>query len=172
MCWIVALKRLGCVDPEHGDVVTFPDVTWTELAANPLPYLDAQWGGNEIGVRVLPWLHFPFKFSEVDAVLRPYGSRCPVHDTDVVVQRTRKPALFDVMRRREPEDWLQNYLTTFPYSGLPMSDGELLCCPDAGRRRMPGYGTWKMQLSQQTSCPMLMVGCNVHVVECGFCLLI
>src|SRR5262245_44562610 len=23
LCWIVALKQFGCVDPEHGDVITF-----------------------------------------------------------------------------------------------------------------------------------------------------
>jgi hypothetical protein len=130
LCWIVALKRLGCVDPEHGDVITFPDLTWTELAANPLPYLDSQWAGDDVGVRVLPWIYFPFKFSDIDVVFTPYGSQCPVHGTAVVVQQIRKPPLFDVTRRREPEDWLENYLTLFPCSGLPVTDDELLCCSD------------------------------------------
>ena len=76
LCWIVAVKRFGCVDPEHGDVLTFPDVTWTMLAKDPLPYLDAQWGDDDgVAQRVLPWLHFPFKIRKTETVLKPYGSR-------------------------------------------------------------------------------------------------
>lgn len=128
LCWIVALKRFGCVDPEHGDVITFPGVTWTDIEANPLLYLDAQWTDNDAAIRVLPWIHFPFKFNEIDAVLTPYGSQCPVHGSPVAIQEIRKPPLFEVMRIREMDDWLQNYLTTFPFSGLPITEDELLCC--------------------------------------------
>jgi hypothetical protein len=73
LCWIVALKRFGCIDPEHGDIITFPGVTWTEISAHPLPFITAQWGGNVAAVRVLPWIYFPFKLSETGAVLMPYG---------------------------------------------------------------------------------------------------
>jgi hypothetical protein len=164
LCWIVSLKRFGSVDPEHGDVVTFPGVTWTELAANPLPYLDAQWDHDGVGVRVLPWLHFPFKFSEVDVVFEPYGPRCPVHGAAVAVQRTSKPVLFDVIRRREPEDWLQNYLTIFPYSGLPVSEDELLCCPDC----RAAEDVWVRQVEESIS-PADVVP-NAHGwVQCPCC---
>ncbi len=136
LCWIVAVKRFGCVDPEHGDVLTFPDVTWTMLAKDPLPYLDAQWGDDDgVAQRVLPWLHFPFKIRKTETVLKPYGSRCEVHGTSLTVQRVPKLPLCDVLRqsvlrRREMDDWLQSYLTTFPCSGLPVNDDELLCCSD------------------------------------------
>ncbi len=129
-CWIVELQRFGSVDPEHGDVITFPNLTWTELTKNPMPYLDAQWSGDEVGVRVLPWLHFPFKLSKLDVDLRPYGSQCRIHCTPLTVQAVRRLPLFDVMQRREAEDWLQNYHTTFPCSGLPVTDDEFLCCTE------------------------------------------
>jgi len=61
LSWIVALKQFGCVDPEHGDVISFPDLTWTELANDPLRYLDAQWADDHIGLRALPWLLLSFQ---------------------------------------------------------------------------------------------------------------
>ena len=131
LCWILALRRFGCIDPEHGDVITFPDVTWTDIAANPLPYLDSQWSDDyHVAVRVLPWIHFPFKLSKTDVVIAPYGSRCPVHDTAATARRTSRPQLFDVFRRRNMDDWLQKHQATFPYSGVPVTDDELLCCSD------------------------------------------
>jgi hypothetical protein len=134
LCWIVAVKRFGSVDPEHGDVLTFPDATWTDLAKAPLPYLDAQWNDG-IGERVLPWLYFQFKLRKTETVLRPYGAHCPVHGISLAVQRVPRLPLLDslrrsVLRRREKDDWLQNHLTTFPCSGLPVNEDELLCCPE------------------------------------------
>jgi hypothetical protein len=129
LCWIVSLKRFGCIDPEHGDVIMFPDVTWTDIVANPLPYLEAQWGDDhDVAERVLSWIHFPFRVRSDDRVIMPYGSRCGVHDAPVTAQHTSKHPLFDVLRRREIDDWFQNYQTVFPYSGVPLSDDELLCC--------------------------------------------
>jgi hypothetical protein len=127
LCWIVALKCFGCVDPEHGDVLTFPDVTWTDITEEPRTYLDAQWD-DEIGMRALPWLHFPFKLNDGEAVIPPYGSRCPVHDAPVTAHRLQKPDLFYVLRRRAMDDWLRNCLTVFPCPGVPINDDDLLCC--------------------------------------------
>lgn len=131
ICWIPALKRFGCIDPEHGDVITFPNVTWTDIAANPLPYLDSQWGDDyHVAVRVLPWIYFPFKPSATDVVIAPYGARCPVHNTPVTAQRCSKPHLFSVYQQRNKDEWLQKRRTTFPCSGVPVTDDDLLCCPD------------------------------------------
>lgn len=128
LCWIVALRQFGCIDPEHGDVIVFHGATWTDIAANPRPYLDAQWGDEECAVRVLPWVHFPMKLGKSEALISPYGSRCPIHNAPVTVQRVQKPPLFDVLRRRKLDDWLQSYLTVFPCSGVPITEHELLRC--------------------------------------------
>lgn len=128
LCWIVALQRFGSIDPEHGDVITFPGITWTELAASPLRHLEAQWN-HDLGERVLPWLHFPFKFSEVDVLLAPYGTQCPVHGVPLAAAPTQKPDLFDIMRCREPDDWLQVNQAEFPCGGVPISEEALLSCP-------------------------------------------
>jgi hypothetical protein len=158
-CWIIALQCFGVVDPEHGDVLTFPGVTWANIVKSPTTYLDAQWDvglGRHVlpwlrflrnvgvgprvlswlhfpwdagvGQRVLPWLHFPYEIREHETTLQPYESRCPVHDAPVTAQRLKKPPLFEVLRRLEARKWLQDRLTYFPYSGLPVSDKKLLCC--------------------------------------------
>lgn len=131
LCWIVAMKQFGCVDPEHGDVIAFPGVTWTELAANPLPYLDAQWQGaeNDAGIRALPWMHFPFALSEAEITLSPYGAKCPAHDASVDVASGQKSSLFEIVRQIALDKWVDGYQTTFPCSGVPVSEEELLCCP-------------------------------------------
>ncbi len=126
-CWIIALQCFGVVDPEHGDVLTFPGVTWTDIAKSPTTYLDAQWDVG-VGQRVLPWLRFPYEISEHETTLQPYESQCPVHDVPVTVQRLKKPPLFEVLRRRETKKWLQDRPASFPYSGLPVSEKELRCC--------------------------------------------
>lgn len=128
LCWIVALQRFGSIDPEHGDVITFPGAAWTDLVASPLRYLDAQWN-HDLGERVLPWLHFPFKLSEVEVLLAPYGTQCPVHGIRLAAGETQKPHLLDIMRRRELEDWLQQCQSAFPCGGVPLSEEALLSCP-------------------------------------------
>lgn len=159
LCWIIALQCFGVVDPEHGDVLTFPGVTWTNIVRSPTTYLDAQWDGGVglhvlswlgllrnvgvgprilswlrfawhagVGQRVLPWLHFSYEIREYETPLQPYESRCPVHDAPVTAQGLKKSPLFELLRRRETKKWLKDRLTSFPYSGLPVSEKKLLCC--------------------------------------------
>ena len=128
-CWIVALRCFGCVDPEHGDVLTFPGVSWTDITQDPQPYLDAQWGSYDVGVRALPWLHFPFKLRDSETVIPPYGSHCPVHQTALIVGPAQNPPLFDVLRERTMAEWLRRYVTVFPCAGVPANDDEMLHCP-------------------------------------------
>lgn len=130
LCWIVPLQQFGMLDPEHGDVLVFPGATWTDITAAPLNYLDALWGDDEAAERVLPWPYFDFEACDSDLRIKPYGPSCPVHGVALTKQQSKKPLLYDVLRRREPEDWLQNYLAKFPCSGVPVAEGELLCCPD------------------------------------------
>jgi hypothetical protein len=128
LCWIVALKCYASVDGEHGDILTFPEVTWTEIVKDPQMYLDAQWDTDGVGTRALPWLHFPLKVKNSDIVLAPYGTHCPVHAERVTVKRLRRPALSILQWILTRREWLPNYLARFPCSGLPISKDELLCC--------------------------------------------
>ena len=53
-CWIIALKCFGSIDPEHGEVLSFPKVTWTAIVKSPIRYLAAQWQDGSGAARVLP----------------------------------------------------------------------------------------------------------------------
>ncbi len=130
LCWIVALKRFGCIDPEHGDVITFPDVTWTNLAANPLPYLDAQWGDDDAVVRVLPWIHFPFRLNDHEVTLQPYPELCQVHGQKITTVTSPTRTLKDLLRQRELDDWISNCQASFPYRGVPVNAREVKYCPN------------------------------------------
>ncbi len=129
LCWFSALSRYGCIDVEHGSVWMFPDATWTDIVANPQPYLDAQWFYEKVQCEhVLPWIHFPFRLEERNITLEPYPSICPIHQEPVVARKGHKPELHEVMCRREFEDWFVNYRVAFPLSGLPLNDDEILSC--------------------------------------------
>jgi hypothetical protein len=128
LSWIVSLRRFGCLDAEHGDVLTFPGARWTDIVNDPLTYLDAQWGGGEAGERVLPWLHFDFRVKEGDRIIRPYSPLCPVHHTPISIDSAAKPLLYDVFRRREMNTWLSECLSNFPCAGVPISDGKMQFC--------------------------------------------
>jgi hypothetical protein len=130
LCWIAALHVFGSVDAEHGSVITLPGVLWTEIARNPVQFLDAQWEGhdNPFCKYALPWLHFRFRSKQRGLVIDPPPETCPVHGLRLATtfaQRTRK---FEVYRRREIEQWLSKYVQVFPCGGLPISDSEMHCC--------------------------------------------
>ncbi|MDE0596569.1 MAG: hypothetical protein OSB65_15110 [Roseibacillus sp.] len=41
-CWSIVLKCFSSIDREHGEILTFPKVTWTAIAKSPIRYLEAQ----------------------------------------------------------------------------------------------------------------------------------
>lgn len=169
LCWIVALQRFGSIDPEHGDVITFPGVTWTELAASPLRYLEAQWN-HELGERVLPWLHFPFKFSDVDVLLAPYGTQCPVHGVPLAAAPTQKPDLFDIMRCREPDDWLQVNQAEFLVGACRSARRPCFLAPLVVRQRTPGPRGSTIRSCRWTRRRMPPGQCNAPVADGVFAL--
>lgn len=128
LCWMPKLNAYASVDPEHGDIITFPNVTWRMISANPVDYLDVQWRASDAGERVLPWLHFAFHLDDNDVVIEPYPEHCPVHDGPIARQTRTRHRLFRVLRRAEFDDWLETSRKDFPHSGVPISESELLCC--------------------------------------------
>jgi hypothetical protein len=43
MVWFSALKVYGQWDGDHHKIIVFPNVSWSNIAANPAPYFNAQW---------------------------------------------------------------------------------------------------------------------------------
>jgi hypothetical protein len=65
LVWLPNERRYGSVDQDHGDLMMFmPDVTWSQIAANPEAFvLATESCGNE-GLRMeylKPWPQYPWE---------------------------------------------------------------------------------------------------------------
>lgn len=61
LVWLPQEGLFGTGDEEHGHLLTFPGVTWTEIAAQPVPYLEAQWTPDNGKAEYLrPWPKYAY----------------------------------------------------------------------------------------------------------------
>lgn len=62
LSWLPDLGMFASYDIDHGVLHIFPGVTWTQIAADPLAYLNAQWrpAGQAPGGKIKPWEHLAF----------------------------------------------------------------------------------------------------------------
>lgn len=62
--WLPLERRYGSYDLDHGDLMVFgPEVSWSQIAADPAPYVKASEGGDggPVTVEFLePWHRYPF----------------------------------------------------------------------------------------------------------------
>lgn len=61
LSWIPDSNLYISWDCDHWAITMFPEVTWREIAASPLQYINAQWESPSIGQTLIPWPQFPFK---------------------------------------------------------------------------------------------------------------
>jgi hypothetical protein len=62
LAWLPDRDCYATWDSGHLDLQVFPGVTWTEIAASPLRYVNAQWSNDPPGHYLAPWLHgYPYK---------------------------------------------------------------------------------------------------------------
>lgn len=62
LLWLPRSRLYGTWDCDHWELRVFPGVTWTEIAASPLKYVNAQWYPEDVENEVLiPWPEYPFK---------------------------------------------------------------------------------------------------------------
>ena len=58
--WLPTENCFASGDEEHGHLWIFPNVSWQEITANPIPYLEAQWDGSDgVGQLLCPWPKYP-----------------------------------------------------------------------------------------------------------------
>lgn len=70
LIWLPDLNLYGTWDSDRWDLLTFPGATWTEIAADPVKYLNAQWFPQQANCELLvPWPTYPFRQG------RPWNSR-------------------------------------------------------------------------------------------------
>jgi hypothetical protein len=61
LLWIPALRSFGSWDNDHWDLILFRGAAWEDIAADPTPYLNAQWESDDNDY-LRPWGH-GFKWS-------------------------------------------------------------------------------------------------------------
>jgi hypothetical protein len=62
LLWLPESKVYGSWDCDHWELRVFPDTTWSDIARNPLKYVNAQWEPDEVESELLvPWPKYPFK---------------------------------------------------------------------------------------------------------------
>jgi hypothetical protein len=60
LLWLPDEGMYGTWDNDHAELFVFPKVTWTDIVADPLPYVAAQWEGGDPGVPFVPYPKYPF----------------------------------------------------------------------------------------------------------------
>lgn len=63
LLWLPDMGAYGTWDNDHWVLQVFPGVTWTDIAADPLKYINAQWAyPDAVAAEVVkPYPMFPFK---------------------------------------------------------------------------------------------------------------
>jgi hypothetical protein len=61
LLWLPTEGLYGTWDSDHAELLVFPGVTWSDIAADPLPYIAAQWDGPEPGVLFIPYPKHPYR---------------------------------------------------------------------------------------------------------------
>ena len=61
LVWLPDQRCYGTWDNDHWDVLIFPDLTWTDIVADPVPFINAQWRGEVNFEYLKPWPRYEFK---------------------------------------------------------------------------------------------------------------
>ena len=128
-CWIPKLGTFATVDDDHGNVLPFYEFILEDFAQRPFHYLDAGWEWDLSEHCLIPWLHFPFKFSDENLRLEPYKEQCSVHGKILTKNKSGFTDVEKLLQARYFDEWLQNK-SSFPFSAVPISEQESLKCED------------------------------------------
>lgn len=60
LLWLPEEGQYGTWDSDHAELLIFPGATWSDIAADPLPYVAAQWDGPEPGALFVPYPKHPY----------------------------------------------------------------------------------------------------------------
>ena len=61
LLWLPGEGQYAAWDSEHCELFVFPDVSWADIAADPRPYIEAQWNLGEPGVVFKPGATHTFR---------------------------------------------------------------------------------------------------------------
>ena len=61
LLWLPEERQYGTWDCDHAVLLSFPGVTWTDIAADPVEYIMAACDMSEPGVAVVPYAKYPYR---------------------------------------------------------------------------------------------------------------
>jgi hypothetical protein len=63
LLWLPAMECFGTWDSDHYHLSVFPNASWSDIAINPLPFIDSQWrlDGNGVAELARVWLNYSFE---------------------------------------------------------------------------------------------------------------
>ena len=131
LAWLPTISSFACIDAEHGTILSFGTADFQEIVANPLLFLESQWGPPAVGQYILPWEHFAFLVSD-GRQFQPYGDDCHLHGEEVTRSVYPRSDQCASMRQHHLSEWLAE-VALFPCCGVPNSDGNRTACPECAR---------------------------------------
>lgn len=60
LAWLPKSQLYGTWDCDHLAMTVFPGASWSDIAKKPLPFINAQWENDDVGVPLVPWPDYPF----------------------------------------------------------------------------------------------------------------
>jgi len=71
LLWLPLEQEFGAWDCDHGDLWSFPGETWSEIAADPVPFVNALWHPDQVEREwLIPWPKYPFVDDAAGAPVR------------------------------------------------------------------------------------------------------
>ena len=62
LIWLPEQKVFGTWDIDHWDVLIFPNATWSDIASDPIKFINAQWWPKGVDCQYFaPFPKYPFK---------------------------------------------------------------------------------------------------------------
>ncbi len=61
LVWLPDQSTFGTWDNDHWDVLVFPNVSWTDIVKDPVPFINAQWRHGVPFEYLVPWPKYEFK---------------------------------------------------------------------------------------------------------------
>ena len=63
LLWLPDWGLYGTWDDDHWELRAFPNVGWTQIAGNPLPYINVMWYPGKVENELfVPWLSHPHRY--------------------------------------------------------------------------------------------------------------
>lgn len=160
LAWFPDKRCFGQYDCEHETIFLFKSVEWEQIVADPVKFLDHQWTQEPLPV----WLEFPLAITKLNCQLPVYGNRCEIHRESIAEHQGELDSLQRITIALNARNWVEKQETTFPFSGVPVSESRLIYC--ASCRSLNNKWVRKIKKDEQ---PIAVKANASGYVKCPLC---